>query len=70
MSTTLSPAASRAKYQYNRKYVGAYWERKAAKKQAIESDEVALRSELAKLKRISIDVANRISEITNKLENI
>lgn len=70
MNATLSPAASRARYQYNRKYVDAYWERRAAKMQAIEGDEVALKSELAKLKRIAIDVASRISEITLKLENI
>ena len=31
MSTKLSPEAARAKYQYNKKYQQAYWERRAAK---------------------------------------
>lgn len=31
----LSPAAARAKYEYNKKYVDQYWERRAAKMQGI-----------------------------------
>ncbi len=40
MSTKLSPEAARLKYQYNKKYQDAYWERKAAKakKEATAAD--------------------------------
>lgn len=34
MSTKLSPEAARAKYQYNKKYQQAYWERRAAREKA------------------------------------
>ena len=34
MSSKLSPEAARAKYQYNKKYQQAYWERRAAKEKA------------------------------------
>lgn len=39
MSTKLSPEAARAKYQYNKKYQQAYWERRAAKEKAIAEQE-------------------------------
>lgn len=41
MSSQLSPAASRAKYLYNKKYQDAYWERRAQRESQGESSEPA-----------------------------
>lgn len=55
----LSPEAQRAKYQYNKKYVDAYWERRAKRTETTE-ERTSGRSVRKTVERSSVEV--RVSQ--------
>lgn len=59
MSTKLSPEAARAKYQYNKKYQQAYWERRAAKEKAIAEQEATKLEDAAAATLDTVSVPRR-----------
>lgn len=57
----LSPEAQRAKYQYNKKYVDAYWERRAKRTETTEERTSGRSSVEVRVSFPEIDVPNRPS---------
>lgn len=58
----LSPEAQKAKYQYNKKYVDAYWERRAKRTETTE-DRKAGRTVRKTVERSSVEVRVSFPEI-------
>lgn len=58
----LSPEAQRAKYQYNKKYVDAYWERRAKRTETTE-ERASGRSVRKTFERSSVEVRVSFPEI-------
>jgi hypothetical protein len=58
----LSPEAQRAKYQYNKKYVDAYWERRAKRTETSEETKSG-RSVRKTVERSSVEVRISFPEI-------
>lgn len=58
----LSPEAQRAKYQYNKKYVDAYWERRAKRTETTE-ERASGRSVRKTVERSSVEVRVSFPEI-------
>lgn len=69
MSTKLSPEATRAKYEYNKKYQQRYWEKKAASKRAAAQQQI--QTEPVSVSRNGMDDQRYITalEASNKTLN-